>query len=107
MVYCLQFTVNFEHRGTETQSFPLTKTIITPDNGRSLLDFCSGSRAMVFICKHLRPYPLNLCTFLRQLMPLSGKNKKNSVVLFEGYEEEPTPSPSQRDGSWNDSVEDC
>ena len=60
---------------------------------------------MVFICKHLRPYPLNLCTFLRQVMPLSGKNKKNSVVMFGG--KEPTPSPSQRDGSWNDSVEDC
>ena len=52
------------------------------------------------------PISLEPCTFLRQVMPLSGKNKKNSRVMFGGYEEEPTPSPSQRDGSWNDSVED-
>ena len=50
---------------------------------------------MVFICKHLRPCLLNLWTFLRQVMPLSGKNNKNSVVMFGDCEEEPTPSPSQ------------
>ena len=27
--------------------------------------------------------------------------------MFGGYEEEPTPSPSQREEGWNDSVADC
>ena len=115
-----------EHRGTEvlrrakcgaairvllaripqiTRILFFTKTSKTLDNVISLSDFCSASSDMVFICKHLRPYPLNPCTFLRQLMPLSGKNKKNSVVMFGGTEEEPTPSPSQRDGSWNVSID--
>ena len=27
--------------------------------------------------------------------------------MFAGCEEEPTPSPSQREEGWNDSVADC
>jgi len=72
--------------------FYITKTRKTPDNVISLSDFCSASSDMVFICKHLRPYPLNPCTFLRQVMPLSGKNKKNSVVMFGGARKSP-PQP--------------
>ena len=62
---------------------------------------------MFYISKLTSPNSQYSCTCLRQVTLLEGKNKKNSPVMFGGTEEEPTPSPSQRDGSWNDSVEDC
>jgi len=96
MVYSLLFTV---------YSLRLNKNNNNSWQRHKSFDFGSGSRTMVFICKHLRPYLLNLWTFLRQVMPLSGKNNKNSCVKFGGCEEEPTPAPPGGMGSWNDSVE--
>ena len=45
---------------------------------------------------------LESCTFLRQVMPLSGKNIKYGR---RGYEKSPPPAPPGGEGSWNDNVE--
>ena len=84
MVYSLLFTV---------YSLRLNKNNNNSWQRHKSFDFGSGSRTMVFICKHLRPYLLNLWTFLRQVMPLSGKNNKNSVVMFGGARKSPPPAP--------------
>ena len=85
---------------SEAQSFPLTKTSKTPDNVISLSDFFSASSDMVFICKHLRPYPLNPLhlpssadAFVRQkrekqscrVWSMEGRNMFLMFLLFESF----------------------
>ena len=51
-----------------------TKTEKTPADGISPLDFCSASIDMDFVSKLPSPFHLMPSTFLRQVIPSSGKN---------------------------------
>ena len=103
MVYSLLFTV---------YSLRLNKNNNNPWQRHKSFDFGSGSRAMVFICKHLRPSPLNPEPSFVRLCLCQAKTIKTVLLCSGGRgcggaRKSPPPAPPGGEGSWNDSVEDC
>ena len=73
-----------------------TKTTKTPDNVISLSDFFSASSDMVFICKHLRPYPLkplHLPSSADDLVRQKHEKQCCYVLGYGGARKSPPPDP--------------